>query len=245
MKSKRTRTFVIVILLLSAAVVFYALVLRDPSVDTPPVVLPTAMPTGLPGGDGPSGENVLPAEVTPETVQAVIATLSRAGSYSRTITTVDYWKNGSAETVLSVWAHNGNMRIHCAGDGRNVLLLSDGNVCIWYDDGEDCYVGPGSAARDGDAWLRSTTYEDLLDMPVEDITDAGYTDFNGVNCVYAEYHTKNFGYRTVLYVDTATGLLMGAETWDEDTLIYRMSSSAPDLTTPSSSRFTPPEGAGF
>lgn len=238
MKTKRSRVFIIIILLLAVAVVLYAILLRDPSVDTPSVILPTAMPTAGPGGpDG--GGDVLRADVTPETVQAVVAELRRANSYSRRVTIEDYWEGGGAESELIVWVHNGSVRIRGEAEGRNVLLLSDGRLYIWYDDSGEVYSGLYSEG-DGDAWLRNISYETLLDLPAERITDAGYEKLRGESCIFAEYSTPNFGYRCVAHVSASTGLLMGTEVWDGDELIYRMSSDAPDLSTPDEGWFEPP-----
>ena len=51
--------------------------------DTAEIVLPTPAPSPSPGGESGGAVRV---EVTPETVQSVIATLSRPESYGRTVT---------------------------------------------------------------------------------------------------------------------------------------------------------------
>ena len=50
------------------------------------------------------------------------------------------------------------------------------------------------------------------------------------------------GYENEIYVSVTTGLLMSASTYDGSTLIYRMSSSEPELTAPDEALFTVPDG---
>ena len=77
---------------------------------------------------------------------------------------------------------------------------------------------------------------------VEDILSAGYTQHAGENCISVEYTDGGvFGYTHRIYVSFNTGLLMGSETYDGDTLIYRMYSTIPDLNTPEENLFSPPD----
>ena len=65
--------------------------------------------------------------------------------------------------------------------------------------------------------------------------------YAGDNCVWAEYTTPELGYRNREYISVSTGILMGVETYDGDTLIYRTTSGAPTLAAPDASLFTPPK----
>lgn len=240
MKNKRTKTFIIVIIILAAAVVLYALFGPGGGVDTPPVVLPTAV-AGAPspvGGES-EGSTAALAEVKPSTVQAVVAQLSRAESYSRTVTVTDFWEGGESAQTLAEWVSAGFRRIRCDAEGKNILLSSDGDVLVWYDDASGIFGG-SSAASDADQWLRCLTYEELLGLPVSAIESAGYTDYNGEMCIYATYVSGSFGYASTVYVSVSTGLLMGAETRDGDTPVYSMASGAVTLSQPEDSYFTPP-----
>jgi outer membrane lipoprotein-sorting protein len=238
-KNKRTKTFLIVIALLAVAVVLYALLGPGGGVDTPPVVLPTAL-GGAPspeGGDS-QGSTAALAEVKPSTVQAVVERLSRAESYSRTVTVTDYWQGGESRQTLAEWVNGGSRRIRGA-DGKNILLPADGDALVWYDDDSGIYSGQ-RAVDDADQWLRCLTYEELLEKPVSDIQDAGYTELNGEMCIYASYRSGAFGYENTVYVSVSTGLLMGAETRDGDTLVYAMESGTPTLSQPEDDYFKSP-----
>ena len=74
--------------------------------DTPAVTLPSAAAAS--GTDAGSL-----AAVTPETVQAVIKTLSRPNSYSRSVTAEDYFSGGSSSAALKNTAGSGlPARVH-------------------------------------------------------------------------------------------------------------------------------------
>ncbi|NCB51314.1 MAG: hypothetical protein EOM54_05470 [Clostridia bacterium] len=244
MKIKKANIFLISIIVLAAAVMLFALFGNGGSVETASVILPTPITGGETQGSEGNGEGGLSlAEVTPRTVQSIIERLSRAESYSRTVTVEEFWDGGSSNTELSAWTSGGSTLIRlAAGDKIENILLRDGTLYIWYDNSEEVYSassGDTGAAR-ADGWLRCLTYEDLLEMPVSAITNAGYTDYAGEACIFAEYYSENFGYRNVVYVSVSTGLLIGAETYDGDILIYRMTSGTPDLSVPNESLLLPP-----
>ena len=76
--SKRSKFIIILLLVLTAAVIVWALFGMDQGVETPPVELPTAEPTD--GSSGTGGDETDVVALTPDTVQAVISMLTRADS---------------------------------------------------------------------------------------------------------------------------------------------------------------------
>lgn len=84
------------------------------------------------------------------------------------------------------------------------------------------------------------SYEEVLGLDSSAITDAGYIRLEDEMCIYVRYSSGEFGYDNVCYVSVDTGLLMGSEIYDGSKLIYRMSSTAPDISTPDDSIFTHP-----
>ena len=113
--SKRSKFIIILLLVLTAAVIVWALFGMDQGVETPPVELPTAEPTD--GSSGPGGGEEDVVALTPDTVQAVISMLTRADSYSRTVTVEDFWDGGSSSTELKVWEDHGRSLIRVERDG--------------------------------------------------------------------------------------------------------------------------------
>ena len=70
--------------------------------DTAKIALPTPEASVSPGTD-PAADGLVRVEVTPETVQNVIATLARPESYYREVTIEDFWGEGeSGVTVVEL-----------------------------------------------------------------------------------------------------------------------------------------------
>lgn len=240
MKHKRPTVFIAATVLLLAAVLIYIAVTLNSPVPTPVVELPNRDQT-----QGPQVSDTVQAQyaaVTPETVQAVIASMARPDGYSRTVTVEDFWADGSAAADLSVQVSGTGTKITAASrQGLKYILTTETGTWIWYDGNEDAYFADGNAPHDGDQWLRMLTYEDLLGLSPDEITAAGYEEHNGVWCVYASYDTSNFGYHTTLWVSAVDGLLAAAEIYDGETLIYRMTGGSVDTAIPDDSVFLPPQ----
>jgi hypothetical protein len=228
------------VLLLIGALVF---LLAPGSVpETPAVVLPAeAAPepgAGTPGGAATSRQ----LAVTPETVQTVIRTLQRADNYSRTLTAEIFWSGGVSAETLQVWVQGDRVRVASRGESSETVrhvLLSGREKWVWYSDRPGVFHG---AVRDGDADAVQMllTYEDVLALEPAAISDAGYTEYAGTNCIYVRYTDGPFGYVHLCYIAVETGLLMGEQSFDGDRMIYSMRSSEPDISTPDESLFQPP-----
>ncbi len=238
--SRRTLLYALIVLLAAGLVYLVFRLSPNASVDTAAVILPTPA-AGIddsPGGAVGAENRVI--SVTPETVQAAVGMLSRAGSYSRMIMVETFWTGGSAVRNINVSVNGERARL-TVSDSHSIknVLISGGELWIWYADSDGVYHGPadGSAA---DEYQSLLTYEDILQLDPASITDAGYMDYDGENCIFAEYAAGELDYVSRFWVSVDTGLLMGSETYDGGQLIYRMKSSVPDVSTPDESVITPP-----
>lgn len=194
--------------------------------EPPRVSLPTAEPdsTEEPAGSGADDGSVL-VEVTPQTVQSVVGTLSRPDSYSRDITIETYWgEDGAAVSTAQVWVDGGYTRISALLPNGTVenTMIGDGKRYRWYNNESTCYVADAEAA-DADLMQRIPTYEDVLDLDMDSITDAGYEARGGLGCIYVETLQEELGYRERYWISVELGLLVGAETVKEDRVVLRMS----------------------
>lgn len=242
MKKRGASFYIIIALALLAVVALVFLLAPGRQLTTPAVVLPTLPPADSAAPVAP--ERASDAEViaiTPDTVQTVIGTLRRIDSYSRILDIRDFWSGGSRSRTVAVWSKGSRLRLRVIAEGRpeQELLLSDGETWLWYADSSEVYHGdslPGGA----DEWQTLTTYENLLAAPAEDILDAGYMVYSGINCVFVRWRSGALGYVSECYIDPDTGLLMGERCYDGDFLIYSMDSSVPDVTTPDESVFQHP-----
>ena len=181
------------------------------------------------------------ARPRPVRSRAVTTWLSRVESYSRTVTIEDFWDGGSSSTELDVWADSSRtrIRINLAGGAKNVLVR-DAKLYVWYDTSSAVYENDVMSGSEADEWLRCINYDELLSLPQENILAAGYEQFLGESCIVVEYSSGELGYVNTVYISVSTGLLMGAETYDGETLIYRMSSTKPSLSAPDEAMFQLP-----
>lgn len=235
--SRRSKMLIILLLVLTAAVIAFALFFMGRGVETTPVTLPSPGQSSAAETSMPGPERV---ELTSENVAPVLAELTRAESYSGSVTIEDFWDGGSASTQLQVWVSNGRTRVRGerGGSPRNILV-SEGTLYIWYDNVSGVFSGPWEGSAD--EWLRALSYEDVLSLPPEQITGAGYAQLSGEECVYVDYTGGLLGYTYRVYVSVSNGLLMGAEKYDGGSLIYRMFAEY-ELSVPDESLFVPPEG---
>ena len=241
MKNRNVFFYIIIVLALLAVAGLVFLLAPGSTPDTPPVHLSTPAPTE--SGSGSEVEEISTTlAVNPATVQAALATLDRIETYSRTLQVADFYSGGSRSRVIEICAKDGALRLDIAADSSGApahVLLNGGQKWLWYDDDANVYTGP-AAEGDADAYQTILTYEDVLSAPAEDILDAGYTDFDGTDCIFVRWRFGTLGYESECYVDPRTGLLMGERCYDGETLIYSMDSSRPEFSAPDDSRFAAP-----
>ena len=183
-------------------------------------------------------------EVNPQTVQAVVATLNRPDSYSRSIRVNTFWKGGSRTALIRVWVKGSLLRMNIVGDAAEKNYLMEGDtVTLWYEnDTSRLYTYTGSDPHLADGLQRIPTYEDILTLDPSAIRKAGCTmGENGKWCTLVAAEEQNFGYLDIYYISLDTGLLEQAEQWDGDTLIYSMSAGEAELSAPDDQLFLLPE----
>lgn len=211
---------------------------------TPAVVLPSLTPapseSQVPTGEG----DHIRVEVTVDTVQQVIATLSRPESYSRTVT-VEILGTGDrfSTTTASVMVDGGWTRVNATlPDGRIYhSLVGEGRRYVWY--GNETGYGEFEAGETSDDLAqRIPTYEDVLALPREDITAAGYGLIGSTPCVYVAVETEELNYTEKYWISVETGLLVYAESTKDGQAFYRMSGDTIETPATPGVTFTLPDG---
>lgn len=192
-----------------------------------------------------SGDRFVRVEVTPQTVQSVIATLAlaRPQSYYREIT-IELWAGAnSSVTTAQVWVDGGWTRSDVTSPGGMVQhnLVGEDTRWLWYDDDHDAISFPADQAI-FDLVQRIPTYEDVLELPEEEITDTGYEDYGGLDCVFVEVRQEELGSSERYWVAVSSGLLVAAERVKNDQLVYRMTALSIESPAPLSSSFALPDG---
>lgn len=109
------------------------------------VVLPdTSTSAGDSAEQTSGGSAIQVVEVTPETVQAAIATLHRPEAYSRSVTVEYLWNGGSSTSEITVSASGGWSRTdRTLPDGQTRHAITNGETTyIWYNSETDVFTGP-------------------------------------------------------------------------------------------------------
>lgn len=202
---------------------------RTPRVE---VADPDAVGSQEPGATAAGDAAGITVEVTPATVQSVIASMSRYESYSRTLTVTHTWGDEKSGTITAqVWTDGGWTRadVTLASGVVEHSIMGEGQLWLWYEDGteetaDQVYVGP-AAELSSDLLQRLPTYEDVLALDAAGITDAGYVEYNGQPCIYVEAEQQTLGYLYRYWISETNGLLMAAETEKSGVLVYRMESN--------------------
>lgn len=192
-------------------------------------------------GDSETEDAVIRIEVTPETVQAAIATLSRPAEYRRQMTVERFWSGGSGTTAVSVLEGGGWIRIDTTEVGGRVRhTISNGEtVYVWYDAERNFYTGPaGDISADQEQGI--LTYEDILALDTETIVLADYRTWNDQECIYLE--TEEGGRLCRYWVSLSSGLLVGAETLQDGEAVSRVTAQPILDTRPTPADLTLPDG---
>ena len=183
-------------------------------------------------------------EVTPETVQAVIATLARPNSYMQLLVVEWLWGDTSALSQVSTYVSEDLTRVDLLRtDGKVRHIVTDGkHTAVWYDEEETAFVGnTGDISVDQEQTI--PTYEDILQLDPKQIAKADYRMFSGENCIFVETVPDDLGIIQRYWVSVSAGLLVGAERLENGSAFYRVASQ--QLTTenaPAESLFKLPDG---
>lgn len=232
MEDKKRMVMAVVIVAVVVLAVLYSFCLNlfapTPHLELPdPDASQSVNPVGQESGE-PDGVVV---EVTPQTVQSLIASLERYESYRRTVT-VEYFGGGQSLGVVTaqVWADGGWTRTSAALSSGVVenAVVGEGTLWLWYDSGPKVYAGPADE-RAADLTQRLPTYEDVLELKRTDITAAGYEERDGQPCVYVEAAGPLDSVER-FWVSVNSGLLVAAETEKDGEVVYAM--SAGDVVSP-------------
>ena len=228
-----------------AVVIIVAIVILVKTLSSPDDSHAINMPSPVvESGGNISDDGINRVEVTPETVKAVLGTLSRAESFSRTYSIKTFWDGDESESALSYWQKGANIRISISQNEtvRNILVIGN-DLYVWYDDSSGVFkskLSESSVFREVDKFSGLVTYEDIMEIPQEDILDAGYDVHSGQSCIIVKYKSGELNYVNRIFVSIDSGLLLAAEKYDGDTLVYSMEFVSIDLSTPPNDVFAIP-----
>ncbi len=201
--------------------------------DLPQVVLPS--PDSSQGDSSGASSSVGESahfqrvEVTPETVQSVIASLSRSTSYYRELNVETFWGEGDSSSasvrtwVDGDWSHS--VQSLPTGLVRHDIV-GDGTLYYWYDGDETWRTVPADG-RSADLAQHIPTYETVLELDRDSILSTGYEVQGDMPCIYVEVLGGVEGYEERYWVSVDSGLLVCAESLEDGALVYRMTAFTP------------------
>ena len=200
--------------------------------------------TNSTGDPGNSNGPFIRIEVTPKTVQSVIATLDRPRSYYRELN-LELWADAqtSVVTTARVWVDGGWTRSSVTAPGGLTQhnLVGGEEHWLWYEGDESALVFPADEIV-ADLVQRIPTYEDVLELPQRLITAAGYESYAGTDCVFVEIEQDELNSQERYWISVSDGLLMGAERVKDDLVVYRMTAQSTVSPAPLDSSFVLPDG---
>ena len=210
---------------------------------SPRIELPSQEEEGVQSEESSSGDGLTVVEIRPDTVQAAVATLERPETYQRELVVQQFWDNGSGTMENTVTVSGGWTRVdQTLARDRVRHSVTDGRMTyIWYNSQRTVYAAQaGEISADMEQAI--PTYEDVLDLPVEEISAANYQTLSNMNCIYVETAADAYGYVLKYWVSVDSGLLAAAEKLLDGETVYRMWETSADLDPTIESEFTLPDG---
>ena len=212
---------------------------------TPAVVLPSLAPAPTDAAPDQAGmEDYLRLEVTPDTVQQIVATLERPESYSRAVNVETVGGDGvTGASTASVTVDGGWTSSQLTlPDGRVYhSIVGEGKRYVWYGS-QRRWQEYDASDRSADLAQRLPTYEDVLAADRARIVEAQYVLTGALPCIYVVVEEPELGYLESYWVSVDTGLLVRAESSKDGEIFYRMSGYTVETPAAPGLAFTLPDG---
>lgn len=173
-------------------------------------------------------------------VQAVIASLSRPGAYSCSVTNTLYWDGGAGTLQCKQYARDGAYRVESLdADGTitRVQLQYDGKIYAWDAGSSTYYSGQAGSFTPGEAAMLPT-YETVCQLPADQIQAAELIELSGQPMIRVAAAEND---RTAEYIISAvTGLLYSASFSEDGTRTQFIQTSVLSLERAADNLFTLP-----
>lgn len=170
--------------------------------------------------------------VDPSNVKNAISTISRPVSYHRQLEITLNSDGDLSTTRIECWVKDTSQRFDIQnGDKLKHVLMLDDKVYIWYQGQEGSAVTfSASDYFQADDYQGIPTYEDMLELPEDRITDADYLSSTGdAGSIYVQFQSEDEQYTDMYWISLETGLLTQARTLYNGELVYNMSETYMEL----------------
>lgn len=246
MKKHRTLIFFLSAILLTSTLVFLLLLMPDMSstvVDSVPEYPPH--PTPVISADSESLNKIA---VDRTNIKNIVSAIARPQEYFSETKSTLYHSGGSAEYMRKKWVKGNLSRVDIISSVTTQsvsahYIYSPGFVYVWKP-GDRTYFRTSRGDFDADDAQMLASYEDIINVPDEWITDARHSLYDGNLCIYCEAKNPATNYSERYWISSSTGLLLHGETLDENgVVIYTVSSTQTDISVQDESLFILPDGA--
>lgn len=198
---------------------------------------------------GGANAGFLSVEVTKTTVQYIIQSLQRQDSYYRELTFELFSEGGDSEQGsifnIKAWTDGDcTMTTESSSSGLTQhIIVNEGKRYVWYGN-DQRYRETPAEKKESDLAQRILTYEDVIDLPTENIVDAGHDMKDGKYCIWVEYSEESVGYLERYWIEIESGLLVAAETRNKEDgrLIQRLTETHYEAPINQQVKFILPDG---
>ena len=197
------------------------------------------------GSSGPeAADQYWQVDVTPETVQSIVATLIRPDSYYRELTVETLWSGGSFSSSVQYWQDRAwsHTRQDLASGAVRHDLAGPEEAYYWYE-GSSAWNALPADERSHELAQHIPTYETVLDLDPDSITETGYELRGPYPCVYVAFQGEDSASVERYWISTDNGLLVSAEREINGELVYRMTAYGQvQIPCPATASFALPDG---
>ncbi|MEA4921271.1 MAG: hypothetical protein VB078_10190 [Clostridiaceae bacterium] len=183
-------------------------------------------------------------DIGKDNIKRLIAAMHRPDKYHISVSSTVYHSEGQKTYAVDGYVDGSRSKTVIFGDSgkieQNCILAGD-SVYIWSQGSKTYYHGKAGSFTDDD-YSYIPTYEKILQLEDENILSADFSLYNDVYCLFAETTDPATGYRNLYYISVENGLLVGAQSFDGDTLAYALSAEILEFPSDEASIFTLPDG---
>ena len=176
-------------------------------------------------------------------IKKLIGAMQRPESYHLVVGTTLYYSGGQTTTGADGYISGGRYKsvVYDAAGGARHCLICGEDAYIWNQSSSDVYIGKaGSFTGDNSLWI--PTYELLLELEDDNILAADYALYGDQYCLAVESRDGLSGNRVLYYISVEHGLLVGAQSFEGDTLVYAMTAEVLPLSEDPDVIFKLPDG---
>lgn len=226
-EQKPSLLFVVVLIIIAFFLIVAVFFLSGKSTGSP-IILPDH---GLDQTQSPNDEISKPdnfLQVTPENVQDVVATMSRPVSYHQVYRVTLSQGERKTDQIVDIWVDGTMLRADVSSETGTSSILTNGSAAyLWHSDEEGYVSIELNDTVSVDDLLGLPTYELLLDVDPNALTDASYlviSDDN-IQCIYVSAAPQQ-AIQEEYWIDISSGLLYQARFFSGSSMVYEAAQTA-------------------